>query len=58
MAKWTTVSAINSGMRLASTVMAESRLRGRFWFKAAAAGVDASNVPFKHHLGETQWTLM
>jgi hypothetical protein len=31
-------AAINSIMRLARTVLAESGLRGRFWFKAALAG--------------------
>ena len=49
-------SAINSIMRLARTVMAESGLGGRFWFKAASAGVDARNVTYKHRLGETPWT--
>jgi hypothetical protein len=33
-------SALNSVMRLACTVVAESGFRGRFWFKAAATGVD------------------
>ena len=37
-------AAINSIMRLARTVMAESGLEGRFWFKAACGGKDASNV--------------
>ena len=49
-------SAINSIMRLARTVMAESGLGRIFWFKAAAAGVVASNVTCKHRLWETPWT--
>ncbi len=32
---------------IANTVMAESGLGGRFWFKAAAAGTDARNATFK-----------
>ncbi len=51
-------SAINSIMRLACTVMAESGLGGRFWFKAAAAGVDAHNATYKHLLGETPCSQM
>jgi hypothetical protein len=34
-------STINSIMMSAQTVMAESGLGGRFWFKAASAGKDA-----------------
>jgi hypothetical protein len=37
-------SIINSIMLIARTVMAESGLGGRFWFKAAAAGKDARNA--------------
>ncbi len=33
-------STINSIMMIARTVMAESGLGGRFWFKAASAGKD------------------
>ena len=51
-------ASINSIMRLARTVMAESGLGGRFWFKAAEAGVDARNVTFKERLKETSWTRM
>ncbi len=40
------VAAINSVMRLACTVMAESGLGGEFWFKAACAGKDARNVTY------------
>ena len=46
-------AAINSIMRLARTVMAESGLGGRFWFKAALAGKDARNVTYKQRLGQT-----
>ena len=40
-------SAINSFMMITRTVMTESGLGGRFWFKAATAGKDARNVTFK-----------
>jgi hypothetical protein len=41
-------STINSIMvMIARTVMAESGLGGRFWFKAASAGKDAHNVTSK-----------
>ena len=40
-------------MRLARTVMAESGLGGRFWFKAALVGKDARNVTYKQRLGQT-----
>jgi hypothetical protein len=46
-------AAINSIMRLARTVMAESGLGGRFWFKAALAGKDTRNVTYKQRLGQT-----
>jgi hypothetical protein len=36
---------------IARTVMAESGLAERFWFKAASAGKDARNVTFKEHIG-------
>ena len=51
-------AAINSIMRLARTVMAESGLGGRFWFKAACAGKDARNVTYKQRLGSTPYTCM
>ena len=51
-------AAINSMMRLASTVMVESGLGGRFWFKTACAGKDASNVTNKQRLGSTPYTCM
>jgi hypothetical protein len=37
-------ATINSIMLLARTVMAESGLGGRFWFRAAMAGKDARNA--------------
>jgi hypothetical protein len=36
------------------TVMAESRLGGRYWFKAATAGLEASNAIFKALIGTMQ----
>jgi transposase InsO family protein len=51
-------ASINSIMRLARTVMAESGLGGRFWFKAACAGKDARNVTYKQRLGSTPYTCM
>ncbi len=44
-------------MLIARTVMAESGLGGRFWFKAATAGVDAHNLRFKARIGTTQHHL-
>ncbi len=38
-------------MMIGRTVMAESCLGGRFWFKAAFAGKDARNVTFKERIG-------
>ncbi len=37
-------------MMSARTVMVESWLRGRFWFRATTAGKDASNVTFKERI--------
>ncbi len=51
-------AAINSIMRLARTVMAESGLGGRFWFTAACAGKDARNVTYKQRIGSTPYTCM
>ena len=45
-------------MMSARTVMAESGLGGRFWFKAATAGKDARNVTFKERIGMTQHQAM
>ena len=43
-------STINSIMLLARTVMAESGLGGRYWFRAAMAGKDARNAIFAERL--------
>jgi hypothetical protein len=51
-------STINSIMLFAKTVMVESGLGGRFWFKAATAGIDASNIIFKTQIGTTPHHLM
>ncbi len=40
-------------MMNARTVMVESGLGGRFWFRAATAGKDTSNVTFKELIGIT-----
>jgi len=45
-------------MMIAQTVMAESCLGGRFWFKAASAGKDARNVTFKERMGMAQHRAM
>jgi hypothetical protein len=49
---------INSIMMSARTVMAESGLGGRFWFRAATAGKDARNVTFKERIGMTPYQAM
>ena len=46
-------STINSIMLFARTVMVESGLGGRFWFRAATIGKDARNVTFKKRIGTT-----
>jgi hypothetical protein len=51
-------AAINSIMRLACTIMAESVLGGRFWFKAAIAGKDTRNVTYTQRLGQTPYSCM
>ena len=51
-------STINSIMMTVRTVMAESGLGGRFWFKAAAAGKDARNVTFKERIGMMPYQAM
>ncbi len=53
-------AAMNSIMRLARTLImiAESRLWGTFWFKAAGAGKDARNVTYKQLLGSMPYTCM
>ncbi len=40
-------ATINWIMLIARTVMVESGLGGRLWFRAAAAGIDARNATFK-----------
>jgi hypothetical protein len=59
--QWQNVAAestINSIMLIARTVMVDSGLGGRFWFRAATAGIDASNTTFKARIGTTQHHLM
>ncbi len=46
-------STINSIMLITRTDVAESGLGGRFWFKAAMAGVNARNTSFKVRI----WTM-
>jgi hypothetical protein len=45
-------------MMSARTVMAESGLGGRFWFRAATAGKDARNFTFKERIGMTPYQVM
>jgi hypothetical protein len=45
-------------MLIARTVIVESGLRGRFWFRAAAAGINAHNTTFKARIGTTPHHLM
>ena len=45
-------------MMTARTVMAESGLGGRFWFKAAKAGKDTRNVTFKERIGMSPYQAM
>jgi hypothetical protein len=51
-------STINSIILIARTVMVESGLGGRFWFRAATAGFDARNTTFKARIGITQHHLI
>ena len=51
-------STINSIMMTARTVMAESGLGGRFWFRAANAGKDTRNVTFKECIGMSPYQAM
>ena len=46
-------SAINSIMMAARTIMTESGLGGRFWFRAALAARDARNATYKERIGTT-----
>jgi hypothetical protein len=50
--------AINSIMRFACTVMAESGLGGRFWFKVALTGKNACNFTYKQQLGQTPYSCI
>ncbi len=45
-------------MIVARSVISESGLGGKFWFRAAAAGKDARNVTFKERIGMTQYQAM
>ena len=45
-------------MLIARTVMVESGLGGRFWFRAATAGKDARNVTFNERIGMTPYQAM
>jgi hypothetical protein len=45
-------------MLIARTGMVESGLGGRFWFRAATAGIDVSNTTFKARIGTTPHHLM
>jgi hypothetical protein len=59
--QWQNVAAestINSIKMIARTVMADSGLGGRFWFKAASAGKDARNATFKERIGMTPHQAM
>ena len=51
-------SAINSIMMISRTIMVESGLGGRFWFKSAMTGCEARNVTHKERIGTTPWRLM
>ena len=41
-------AAINSIMMISGTVVVESGLGGRFWFKSALAAIDACNATYKN----------
>ena len=59
--QWQNVAAestINVTMMIARTVMAESGLEGRFWFKAASAGKYDQNVTSKERIGMTPYQAM
>jgi hypothetical protein len=51
-------AAIDSIMMAARTIVAESGLGGRFWFKAALAACDACNATYKERIGTTPWRRM
>jgi hypothetical protein len=43
---------------LSRTIMVESGLGGRFWFKSACVGCQARNVTYKARIGTTPWKAM
>ena len=51
-------AAINSIMMISRTVMVESGMGGRFWFKSALAAVEACNATHKERIGTTPWRQM
>ena len=51
-------AAINSIMMISRTVMVESGLGCRFWFKSALAAVEARNATYKERIGTTPWRRM
>ncbi len=51
-------AAINSIMMISRTIMVESGLSGRFWFKSVMAGYDARNVTHTERIGTTPGKLM
>jgi hypothetical protein len=51
-------SVINSIMMAARTIMAESGLGSRFWFRAALAACDACNATYKERISTTPWRRM
>ena len=51
-------AAINSLMMISRTIMAESGMGGRFWFKSALAACDARNATYKERIGTTPWRRM
>ncbi len=58
MAEGSAKATIHSIMMSARTVMAESGLGGRFWFRAAKAGKDARNFTFKERIVMTPYQAM
>ncbi len=51
-------AAINAIMMAARTIMAESGLGGRFWFRTALAARDARNATYKERIDTTPWRRM
>ncbi len=45
-------------MKSARTVMAESGLGDRIWFRAATTGKEARNVTFKERMGMTPYQVI